>query len=85
MRKLRPKVSRIVNFEDRGEGVVYADCVINALYPESGNHKIYGGFRYFFIRDEFLTAVPKKFSQEVFRKAMSILELLVYGVYGWGS
>lgn len=65
MRKLRSKVSRIVNFEDRGEGVVYADCVINALYPENGNRKIYSGFKYFFIRDEFLTAVPKKFSQEV--------------------
>lgn len=62
---LRERVSRIVNFEDRGEGAVYADCVINALYPEKGRSNIYNGFKYFFIRDEFLTAMPKKFSEAV--------------------
>ena len=65
MNGLRKRVSRIVNFEDRGEGADYADCVINALYPEKGKDNIYNGFKYFFIRDEFLTAVPKKFSREV--------------------
>lgn len=65
MQELRTRVSRVVNFEDRGEGAVYADCVINALYPEKGIGNIYNGFKYFFIRDEFLTAVPKKFAEEV--------------------
>lgn len=65
MQELKRRVPRIVNFEDRGEGAVYADCVINALYPEKGIGNIYNGFKYFFIRDEFLTAVPKKFSEEV--------------------
>ncbi len=65
MVKLRRKVSRIVNFEDRGNGAKYADCVINALYPEKTYKNVYNGFQYFFIRDEFLTAIPKRFSDEV--------------------
>jgi CMP-N-acetylneuraminic acid synthetase len=65
MKELKKRVDRVINFEDRGEGAFYADCVINALYLEKGSRNIYNGFKYFFIRDEFLTAVPKKFSEEV--------------------
>lgn len=63
--ELKKRVPRVVNFEDRGEGAIYADCVINALYPEKGRGNIYNGFKYFFIRDEFLTAIPKDFSEVV--------------------
>lgn len=65
MKELKKRVDRVINFEDRGEGAFYADCVINALYLEKESRNIYNGFKYFFIRDEFLTAVPKKFSEEV--------------------
>ena len=63
--EMKKRTSRVVNFEDRGEGAMYADCVINALYPEKTGRNIYSGFQYFFIRDEFLTAVPKPFSRTV--------------------
>lgn len=65
MKVLKTKVPRIINFEDKGAGAVYADCVINALFTNKYNSNEYNGFKYFFIRDEFLTAVPKMFSEEV--------------------
>lgn len=65
MKLLKQKVPRIINFEDRGEGAKYADCVINALFIDKCSDNVYNGFEYFFIRDEFLTAVPKTFSEKV--------------------
>lgn len=65
MKALKRKVPRIINFEDRGKGLKYADCVINALFADKCNGNVYNGFEYFFIRDEFLTAVPKTFSEKV--------------------
>lgn len=58
-------VSRVVNFEDRGSGADYADCVINALYHEEKSYNRYSGYKYYFIRDEFLATKPKEFSKEV--------------------
>lgn len=63
--KLKKVVKRVVNFEDRGSGADYADCVVNALYKDVGNYNRYNGFEYFFIRDEFLEEKPKTFSSEV--------------------
>ncbi len=65
MEALKKKVPRVINFEDRGRGSKYADCVINALFADKYNENVYNGFEYFFIRDEFLTAVPKPFSEKV--------------------
>jgi len=65
MSVLKKVVPRVINFEDKGSGAEYADCVINALYEEEGKNGLYSGFEYFFIRDEFLEAVPKKFQEEV--------------------
>ncbi len=46
---------KVVNFEDLGEGHLYADLVINALYLESHSSKhILTGEKYFCVRDEFL-------------------------------
>ncbi len=62
----RKYAHRIVNFEDEGEGAAHADVVINALY-ERHAHKlsnVYEGSDYYFIRDEFLDAPPKDFSEE---------------------
>lgn len=65
MTKLKSMVPRIINFEDKGTGASLANCVVNALYPDSINGNCYNGFKYFFIRDEFLTVKPKAFSEEV--------------------
>lgn len=65
MLELKKSVNRIVNFEDMGDGAEYADCVINAVYKDEKKPNHYTGFKYFFIRDEFLEAVPKEFSEEV--------------------
>lgn len=65
MKRIRDKVPRIVNFEDKGTGAAYADAVINALYSQGKLQNEYSGFEYFFIRDEFLTVKPKEFSKEV--------------------
>lgn len=65
MEKIKERVPRVVNFEDKGKGAALADAVINALYSERERQNEYAGFRYFFIRDEFLTAKPKAFSEEV--------------------
>ncbi len=63
--ELKKNNCRVVNFEDKGSGVQEADCVINALYKDEKKFNCYNGFRYFFLRDEFLTAKPKEFSDEV--------------------
>lgn len=65
MKMLKNYPARIINFEDKGKGAEYADAVINSLYMKKSFHNEYVGFEYFFIRDEFLTAQPKKFSVEV--------------------
>lgn len=63
--RLKASVPRVVNFEDKGMGAEYADCVINALYEGKGKHNVFNGFEYYFIRDEFLQTPPKKFSEEI--------------------
>lgn len=65
MLEIKKNVPRVVNFEDQGAGCRYADCVINALFTEKNISNEYNGFKYFFIRDEFLTALPKQFSEKV--------------------
>lgn len=65
VQRLKTKVSRVVNFEDKGTGAEYADCVINALYESKLKKNVYSGFEYYFIRDEFIQILPKKFSEEV--------------------
>lgn len=59
-------VGRFVSFEDLGEGIYYADAVVNAIYEgASPLPNIYTGKRYVCLRDEFLTAKPKPFSETV--------------------
>ena len=65
IQKLKQMVKRVVNFEDKGEGSEYADCVINALYKDEHKKNHFYGFKYFFLRDEFLTARRKRFSDVV--------------------
>ena len=53
--KLKNIAKKVVNIEDLGDGSLYADLTINALYPasRSPSNKIYSGHNYFCLRDEF--------------------------------
>lgn len=68
IKSLRPYVERIVTFEDLGSGSREADAVINAIYEngETGPN-VYTGKKYVCLRDEFLTSVPREFSEKVHR------------------
>ena len=46
--------SRIINFEDSGEGAQYADIVINALYEDGTHGNIISGSRYYIVPKLFL-------------------------------
>ncbi|OQX75604.1 MAG: acylneuraminate cytidylyltransferase [Bacteroidetes bacterium 4484_276] len=61
MKSLKSFVPKVINFEDNGSGTIYADLVINALYPEKKplrNH--YFGYEYFCARDEFINTKVKE-------------------------
>lgn len=58
--------NRFISFEDLGEGVYYADAVINAIYERASSYpNVYTGKKYVCLRDEFLVAKPKPFSEKV--------------------
>lgn len=64
--RLKQLAGRVVTIEDLGEGAIYADAVINALYDtETPNPNQYVGADYACIRDEFLIRRPKEFSRQV--------------------
>ena len=66
IQSLKERVPRVVTIEDLGTGIQEADAVINALYEENEPHKnVYSGYRYVCLRDEFLLAKPKAFSERV--------------------
>lgn len=59
VRTLRESGTRVVNFEDLGDGTEYANAVVNALFEHSNpppNH--YFGYRYICLRNEFRYATP---------------------------
>ena len=57
---------RIINFEDMGEGAVYADAVINALYPgDVPQENFYTGEQYYCIREDFIGVPKKELTEEV--------------------
>ena len=57
---------RVVNLEDLGEGIRYADVVINDLYVKQNDlPNCYWGQKYYCIKDEFLTEQPKPYSEKV--------------------
>ncbi|WP_339263845.1 glycosyltransferase [Solibacillus sp. FSL W7-1472] len=66
IKKLKRFNVKIVNFEDLGTGIEFADVVINDLYGKSNNlTNVYWGSKYFCARDEFLLAEPSNFNEEV--------------------
>lgn len=50
--------ARIVNFEDEGDGVAYADVVINALYETTKSGNVRYGSRYYILPKLFLIYAP---------------------------
>ncbi|MGH2306159.1 cytidylyltransferase domain-containing protein [Aliarcobacter sp. ERUVET-8] len=58
---------KIVNFEDVGDGSLYADLVFNALYKrkESDPQHYYTGEKYFCLRNEFIYTDCKMIKKEV--------------------
>ncbi len=63
---LKSLAKKVVTIEDLGEGALYADAVINALYPVNcPNPNHYVGAEYACLRDEFLIQTPKPFSEQV--------------------
>lgn len=67
IQKLKELVPRVITIEDLGSGAYAADAVINALYdsPENETSRFYSGYKYVCLRDEFLLAQPKDFSEKV--------------------
>ena len=66
MSKLKEKCSKVINFEDLGEGRFLADMVFNDIYSprkESDNH--FYGSKYYCLREEFITATPQKMCESV--------------------
>lgn len=66
VQRLKTLVPRVITFEDLGDGTQYADAVVNDLY-EGGEYPrhFYTGKDFVCLRDEFLIAEPKHFSEQV--------------------
>ena len=67
MDKLRNELpnTKIINFEDDGEGSIKADLVFNALYYESEKSHIYAGEKYYICSKTFMFYDPIKISEKV--------------------
>lgn len=64
--KLKQANIRVINFEDIGEGAIYADAVINALYPGNVPQKnFYTGEDYYCIREDFIGISKKTIKKDV--------------------
>lgn len=64
LRKASP-YSKIINFEDEGEGADYADVVINALYETAKNKNVKFGSRYYILPKLFLIYSPIEIKEKV--------------------
>lgn len=65
LKSVLPKTSKIVNFEDDGEGITKADAVFNALYNESAFDNVYAGEKYYICPKAFLFFEPIKIHDSV--------------------
>ena len=57
--------SKIINFEDEGEGADFADVVINALYETAKNKNVKFGSRYYILPKLFLIYSPIEIRESV--------------------
>jgi len=67
IQKLKDRKIKVVNFEDLGSGAACADITFNELYdkPVISGENIRWGYRHFFLRDEFLDANLREWTEEV--------------------
>ena len=65
LRSVMPENSKIINFEDEGEGAGKADLVFNALFSEQAGGNIYGGEKYYIAPKIFLMYKPIKINETV--------------------
>ncbi|MFT5716060.1 MAG: spore coat polysaccharide biosynthesis predicted glycosyltransferase SpsG [Oleiphilaceae bacterium] len=67
MDSLRLAGIKTINFEDLGPGARKADCTINDLYDEPlyKSDNTLWGHEYFFVRDEFYSAIPHSIDSKV--------------------
>lgn len=66
IQNLKKKGCQVINFEDLGDGGLFADLVINAIYPE--NKKKEGRFfgqDFFILRDEFILSEEKQITKKI--------------------
>ncbi len=64
LKSVLPK-SKIINFEDDGEGIRMADLVFNALYQDAEKPHIYAGEKYYISGKTFLFYEPIKIKEKV--------------------
>lgn len=64
---LKKIAKKVVNFEDLGDGSVYSDLTINALYPSilPLSNNVYSGHNYFCLRDEFRYSIKSNLNNDV--------------------
>lgn len=68
VKAIKKRVNRFVSFEDLGEGAHIADAVVNEIYEVGSCYPhVYTGSDYVCLRDEFLTARPSEYKDEVSR------------------
>lgn len=67
MRNLKAVTKRLITIEDMGEGTIYADAVINALYEPNKflNSNTYCGPDFVCLREEFTVRKPNIFNEKV--------------------
>jgi spore coat polysaccharide biosynthesis predicted glycosyltransferase SpsG len=67
IKMLKDNSIKVISFEDLGSGVKDTDLTINELYevPLITGKNIYWGSDYFFLRDEFLTRDPNRYSLKI--------------------
>ncbi len=67
LKSVLPSNSKIVNFEDDGEGILQADLVINALFPHSEFKHVCAGEKYYISSRNFMFYKPILIKENVKR------------------
>ena len=65
LKSVMPPDSKIINFEDDGEGAAKADIVFNALYTDNKSPNVYSGEKYYIAAKLFLMYEPIDIKDEV--------------------
>ncbi len=65
LKSVLPPDSKIINFEDDGEGITKADAVFNALYNSNDLDNVYSGEKYYICPKTFLFFKPIEIKEHV--------------------